>query len=251
MSQCFKVLTGAKRQLFIGDFNADCSEPALNLATTGGVQPQFSWTIPLAASVVADVVKGATSLAIGPIPAALVAAKLLIPKGFWVGFTNPGSKTVVPVQLTADFTDASTALAVNATGRVIKPGASFQYPVPLGGVTNGNYAPTVNAIKSNGGGTNGFNAASPGTSEAMLDLTVEVDFLDPGMLNLQLLRRGKNSLFAVIVYSGGATDYTPYFVKGGVMVASQGFPSERNGLISGATQLPFIDEPTEVQPLPV
>jgi hypothetical protein len=249
MSQCFKVLTGAKRQVFIGDFNPDCTAPLLNTITTGGIQPAISWNLTVNASVVADIAKGATSIAMATVPAGLT--KLNIPAGFWVGFKNPGSDVVVPVKLTTAFTEASTTLAVEATGRVIKPGASFEYPVPLGGVTDAVYNPTVNAINSDGSGKGGFNSATPGTNSATLECTVEVDFLDVGLLNLQKLRDGKESLYAVIVYRGGATDYTPYYVEGGVMVASQSFPSPRNGLVSGSTSLPYIDKPIERQPVPV
>ena len=247
-SQCFKVLTGVKRQFFVADYDKSCAAPLLNTDTTGGIQPAISWKIPLGASVTAPIAKGATTVATGTLPTGLT--RLFIPGGFYVPYTNTDGSTGW-VRLTADYTEASATMAVEATGRAIKVGATFEYPVPLGGVTDAVYNPTVNAIRSDGGGTGGFNSATPGTSESAFDLTVEVDFLDAGMLNLQAYRDGKGSLYGIVVYRGGALDYSPYFVEGGIMVASQSFPSPRNGLISGATQLPLINKAIEHQPAPV
>lgn len=253
MSQCNKVLTGAKRRTYIGDFTPGCVAPVLNLDTTGGKQPEISWKLPLAASVVAPIPKGATTIALGTIPVAWTTP--FIPKGFSIPFKNTdGSEGFIT--LSADYAGGA-SFTCETTGRSIKPGATFEYPVPVGGVTNAVYNPTVGSVASDGGGQNGFNAKSPGSSDGSIELTVDVSPLDVGILNFDEFRSGdtygnkKGTLYAILSYDGGPTDYTPKIVEGGVFISAQNYPSPRNGLVSGAVTLPFVDEPKERKPIPV
>jgi len=253
MSQCNKVLTGAKRRTYLADLAPGCVPPVLNLDTTGGKQPEISWKIPVAASVTTAIAKGATSVSLGTIPAGWT--NPFIPKGFSIPFKNTdGSEGFIT--LTANYSGGA-SFACETTGRAIKPGASFEYPVPVGGVTNAVYNPTVASVASDGGGKNGFNSKSPGASDGSLELTVDVSSLDVGILNFDEFRAGEDygnergTLYAILSYDGGPTDYTPKIVEGTVFVSAQNYPSPRSGLVSGAVTLPFTDLPKERKPIPV
>lgn len=245
--KCYKVNTGKDRVLLISALLPGCAPPILNLSTAGGVQPEFSWDVPLNASVTATIAKGAVSIAMGALPAGLT--QIFIPEGFVVPFINT-DKTVVPVTLTADYTGGA-AISCKATGRAIKVGAVLRYPIAIGGAVDVNYNPSNSVVASNGGGTNGFNAKAPGSADATMDGTIEVDFLDAAIQNISLYRKGGGSLWAVCAYLGGATDYTPFWVEGPIFIGSQALPSPRNGIVSGTVQMPFSDDPTEHQPEPV
>ncbi|MGL5060051.1 MAG: hypothetical protein ACRC62_08710 [Microcoleus sp.] len=172
MGQCTTLKTGEDLELYISDTNASCE--FYTLPTAAGAR---AWNIPSGATAAAA---GANTVPLGTIPAALT--NLFIPSGMYLGFIVGGIE--VPVQLTANVTNASTSLSVEDLPLAIPSGSLFRWPVLVGGVTNLTVNNNQNIVTGESG-VDGFAPSGVGLASGSWDIAMEEDPTNAGQLNIE------------------------------------------------------------------